>query len=724
MNVSVFDDVSHAPHQPVTRGPILRTLFAFLKCIPLLAAMALFFWVGNRGIDFGQHWDESDDWDNIQRTFETGTLLPMAVKKYQVYFPQLSGGYYGYPSVLYWISLVSAAPEALHAVHNLPGHALDDFVYSQAYTLRVRRVCLGISSLSILWVSLLVLRWRGKWFDAWCGAWLMAGSWELLYHSRWVAPDALVMQFAALCALLCVMAIQARRRHLQWLIAAAITVGLAAGTKYPGALLILPTWTAALVCPSPRRLRWRAFVWCPVLGCIVVATFLLTTPGAVLQPWNFVRWVTFDRAHYASGGHFGYTVRDRWVHLHLVLEYLGLVLVSPYPFIAGAISTCAIVGAIAGFIRSWRVAAVMLIFLIVYIIYITSNVVMTVRNDLAVAPYIIVLAAVGMETIVQAAARWQWAQRAIMAGMVAMIAINISWQIRAANMIGPDFRDHGAMAAAARQFIASHPKIGFALSPDVAAVVGLASGEVNIVPATDPRRDLIMTYVRTPADLQEILRWPANVRTLTAMTFGQQEVNFNYYPTFPEDRLVVIDIAQARRVPVSSVERAVRVRDRIRASPVGFHLAAYLNCGGQSQDFENGITIRSLHGDAWKAPIVPWLFPSGITSAVTDPKEVQVEFTGLDSHRTYQMGWSWWSFNETPTLQSLEVRTDAGDSLTVQPPTSIPVFQWMRRWEPTPQSQHLVALPASLTDQGSFTVTVHGTANQPVSLSEIWLYEN
>ena len=91
--------------------------------------------------------------DSISSAIEQETLLPEA---------------YNYPSVTFWAALSAVLPEAVHGVElrkkQRSGYLsrLVSFVNSEAFLLRARRIFLWISSLSIAWVFLAVLSWRGR----------------------------------------------------------------------------------------------------------------------------------------------------------------------------------------------------------------------------------------------------------------------------------------------------------------------------------------------------------------------------------------------------------------------------------------------------------------------------------------------------------------------------------------------------------------------------------
>ena len=207
-----------------------------LRHASVLLPLALLIGTGLWGLDFGLHWDERP-WQigPVKQMVQSGTLLP---------------GYYTYPSFDYWLNLLVLAPDAAAsptAGENLRRHLLRT-LDSPAYLLRLRAVYLLITSLSLVWVYLLVLQRRDSWLEALFAASLVACSWEVAYHLRWVATDGILMQFAALTVLLAVHALKSRRDS--WLMAAAAVAGLGCGAKYPGGLLVLPVVLAV---------PWRRF---------------------------------------------------------------------------------------------------------------------------------------------------------------------------------------------------------------------------------------------------------------------------------------------------------------------------------------------------------------------------------------------------------------------------------------------------------------------------------
>ncbi len=120
-----------------------------------------------------------------------------------------------------------------------------------------------------------------------------------IYHSSIVTTDAMVTFFIVLTFFMA--ALIFRQGKTRYYVGAGLAVGLAAGTKYNGAMI-------ALVVPLAHFLRagWRGWrdVRLYAIGIVAVLTFLLTTPYAILDyPAFRVAFLNVIR-HY-DGGHAG-----------------------------------------------------------------------------------------------------------------------------------------------------------------------------------------------------------------------------------------------------------------------------------------------------------------------------------------------------------------------------------------------------------------------------------
>lgn len=156
---------------------------------------------------------------------------------------------------------------------------------------------LGIAcdALAVLGVMRIALRLRPD-------AALLAGSLAAL------APTLILTSRAVFCdSLMAAFAVWAVERMSAWpaggrtrdLAPAALLVGLAAGSKYPAALLVLPLLVRLVSERGAAGVRaWIA------LAALAFGSFLATTPFALLAWPEFLRDLSFEGAH-AAGGHLG-----------------------------------------------------------------------------------------------------------------------------------------------------------------------------------------------------------------------------------------------------------------------------------------------------------------------------------------------------------------------------------------------------------------------------------
>jgi 4-amino-4-deoxy-L-arabinose transferase-like glycosyltransferase len=511
-----------------------------LRHASVLLPLVLLIGTGLRGLDFGLHWDERP-WQigPVKQMVRSGTLLP---------------GYYTYPSFDYWLNLLVLAPDAAAspaAEENLREHllrALD----SPAYLLRLRAVYLLITSLSLVWVYLLVLQLRGSWLEALFAASLLACSWEVAYHLRWVATDGMLMQFAALTGLLAVHALKSRRDS--WLMAAAAAAGLGCGTKYPGGLLVLPVVLAGLF-GAPGCTRRVKVVRFMKVATVFALVYLAVTPGTILQPVKFAHGVLYELTHYATG-HGGHTVGRGLEHMQRLLMYFATVLFSPYLAIALLMFALAIIGTAGVIARDWRQGAVFVVFPLAYMLYFSTQGTMVVRNLLAMAPFWAIAAARGAGMLGQFLERNRFEStaqlprpafaRAVWVGLLCVtVGLNTSWLIASAESIVSRHTDRFVREAS--QYVRTHPDTKFLLSPRIKRdliVVGPSPQNITDDPG---EAHAFVLYAR-----EGMLRWhdwPANRRGLTQACFGPREVNFDMYPNWwGDDRIVVIDRLRATEI--------------------------------------------------------------------------------------------------------------------------------------------------------------------------------
>src|ERR1051326_3941738 len=152
------------------------------------------------GLDYGTHWDEGVAIDQVTRPLRDGIFLP---------------GTYHYPGMMFNIGTIALLPETIpflaRAAKEAPlpknNQSYQDivptekiapilsFAESQAFLLRLRAVFLLVTSLTGMWVFLAIRACKRSGWEAAGGAAVILTSWEIAYHARFVAPDAIQMQF-------------------------------------------------------------------------------------------------------------------------------------------------------------------------------------------------------------------------------------------------------------------------------------------------------------------------------------------------------------------------------------------------------------------------------------------------------------------------------------------------------------------------------------------------
>lgn len=320
-----------------------------LSLILLLALFGLSFAFGALGIDFGQHWDQRKIVRTATETYETGILLP---------------GWYNYPSLSYKLVMLASLPDAAAVVLSERGIApqLVDFEYaaegvlsisekvqeilnSSAFPLRARLFFLFVTLLTGFWTYALARQLGAARWTALLSAALLFSSWEFAYHARWIAPDGLLTQFGVLTILLVMLSLSADGyKRLVWLFLSAVAAGLTCGAKYYGGMFLLPVFLAAFAYVRQQKLSYRELALLGIgLMVVFAATFILSTPGALVEPMRFYEGVSFEVYHY-SNGHFGYTVQAGIEHFTRYMTYLIFAGFSPYAPLALSVFLLAMVG--------------------------------------------------------------------------------------------------------------------------------------------------------------------------------------------------------------------------------------------------------------------------------------------------------------------------------------------------------------------------------------------
>jgi hypothetical protein len=506
-----------------------------LKGIPALALFSLFVVTGFRGVDFGKQWDEIE-WhiQPVRDMVETGIFLPHL---------------YIYPSLSKWLVLIPAVPAGIEAGRNTGldskaiKAAMKSIVDLPGHLLTARRVFIVVSGLSLIWIYAAALALRRPWWEAFIAAAALGLSWEFAYHARFVANDCLLTQFAALTVLL--LALFHRSGQSVWVYGAAIAAGLGTGAKYPGVVLLLPVLVAGMV--VARRPLVASVVRAVFLCGAAFGTYLVTTPGTFLDPYQFIRDTHRITGAY-SAGHYGYTVAGPAAHWKVVLSYFAFSYFSPWKAASVLLFAAVIWGGVSWFRREWRVAVILVGFPLAFLSFFCGKyIVAIVRNYLFVVPFLALLAARGVADVAERLKN-RWARGSFLAVCSALAIAQAIFLVRAAESIRHR-EDARGDARAAIEYVAAHPMTRFRVSPRVRDLIAAQHIALPANVTDGPTPDSVVFFAI--ADSTSPSRWKTNDPWLTQAVFGPREMNFNWYSTWAgQDRIVVMTLAKARESSV------------------------------------------------------------------------------------------------------------------------------------------------------------------------------
>ncbi len=507
-----------------------------------LAILGWFLATGFIGVDFGEHWDEPLQLDLVNHTVESGSFLP--------------NEFYNYPSVTHWLSLLTVGPRVLARLGNGPALTGDDFF------VRTRGVFIVVTALGGLWLYFAARRLFNELAGAIAaGAYLL--SWELAYHSRWIAPDAVAAQFVALFLLAAVVASQ--RLDSPWrLQLPAAAAGAAAATKYFPGVLLLPALILVARSRGPDDDWGKRAARMGVSVGVFAAVFVLITPGALFQNGSFLDDVRFESEHYRTShsAYFG-SVHGGRIHdltsgffdyLGRLLDYLAFSLPASQVLASLVLMLVAAVGLVALWRRDRFLGVALTLTFGATLLYFSTLKVFIVRNFLIFLPFVALLIGCGTAFIVRSVKPRVLAYATV--GVVAAVLLhNGLFLLSAARSISEDERARPVRLV--DEYIDDHPDDRFALSPGVRrafAEEGRGIPSNARARGTSEPDDYVFWYSQVEAISQTLTIWPTTKRGYYR-DFGSGEVNFDYYPTWPgRDRILVMTREELRDVGLTPRE--------------------------------------------------------------------------------------------------------------------------------------------------------------------------
>lgn len=510
------------------------------KCTSIIIVtglVLLFFVQGYRGRDFGTHWDESQYVNSVIDSVRTGTFLPQM---------------YNYPSFCYWLATTQVVPDVLMTMVDIsrldikvetplrkaPAMTVAKDLTEEALILRVRVLCLALTALSLVWTYLLVLVWRQHNGEALLATAFLAGSFELGYHSRWIAPDAILMQLVVLLLLLIFCALRSETRRFGWLVGAAIVFGLAVSTKYTAVFFAVPLFWAG--CSPGRQQKARIWPDLFLIGLVALVVFLLVTPGAYLQPVYFFFELMKQKSIYAAG-YYGSTVAGGAQHFGLALAYFFWVIFSPYKYVSAITAVFAVTGLLRVCIKDKSRFMLIIAAPVIYFCYFTAQNVMAVRNFLVLLPFFCIFASIGVFFFINIINNNIY-KNILLSVVCVFLSVNLWWNHVAAASIQE--KNNINLSNEILKYLVDNGTQKFLLSPAVRTVL-----HGNVLPpnvSAQVENATWFIFINDEYDGLTRMNFLANAPCRYEIVAGAHDVNINYYPAWVGKKVLRISAAEAR----------------------------------------------------------------------------------------------------------------------------------------------------------------------------------
>jgi hypothetical protein len=504
---------------------------------------------GAIGIDFGLHWDEHYHVSGVLECVDGLTLWP------HLY---IYGSLYFYLGLLVLFThhvgflpafLLEMTRKNDGAIVDVAGYdsvkrfqaAAHELLASNRYVLETRMVFFCVSALAAFWVYLTVRKLSpGRYLGALGAAAFVALCWELQYHARFIAVDAVVAQFMAAELYLLSGTWTASRvtSFLGYYVGAAIVAAVLFACKATGLVAFLPVLLLPLVLPritppvgllplgsSPRGLLRRRLALAALAGLVWAMTVLVLQPGTA---YDFLRYAaTLRREGWeyallnADNPNVILSVGDRMVRC---ASWLFLAVPSHYPVGAGFLSAIVALGSFR-FVRDRpRLSILGGVVVLIMLAMMVTHPLFFVRQYLMLIPFMAVGFGAGLTALHEfLGARWPWALRSALLVTTVIFALNARWLYAAALSIKNDSAERELQDLAAD--LLSHPE-PVRLSPSVfSALSGKLAPRYRCRPPSPNIRAQIPLAIRAS---EGVVR--TNRLGLARRFYGARWINFDWYP--------------------------------------------------------------------------------------------------------------------------------------------------------------------------------------------------
>jgi 4-amino-4-deoxy-L-arabinose transferase-like glycosyltransferase len=296
-------------------GPLASSRFAKYAIVGILALGAtLRLWGISGGLPYSVNVDEPQVMDRAFTMMKSGSPDPK--------------GFYDYPTLTMYMSAAVASARFLSGAQNHEWRSLDDPRVWQGQFLHWCRIAIALLSVLTIYVVYRAgLRWGTA--AAIVAALMMAVHPQLTQWAHYVLTDSPMTFFVAVTMLLSLCAAETGR--WSWFLLAGAAAGLAAGTKYNGAVALVMPLVATLALPAGSAVRERLTAIGAVVGG-AAAGFLLAAPYTVLNLPAFLNGFGHLLSVYPPQAEGKYWPYFRYILIAFAPESVR----APYPLFAAA----------------------------------------------------------------------------------------------------------------------------------------------------------------------------------------------------------------------------------------------------------------------------------------------------------------------------------------------------------------------------------------------------
>jgi len=275
---------------------------------------------------------------------------------------------------------------------------------------------------------------------------------------------------------------------------------------------------------------------------LAFAAFLITTPGALLDPFSFIselRWIS--KAY--TDPHGGYSAKDGWDHARIALTFLAVSYFSASKVVAVTAFVGVLVGAGFWFRADRRVALILACFPLVFLVYFCSKYrIVVVRNYLFITPFLCVFLGRSLSELDARISR-SWLRRGLASALCAVLLGQAAWLVSAGESIR--HVNPKRYVAQALAYVVDRPQTRFKLSPQVTTMA--RSEHMEIPPNVTATQATELVYFAHAEGTRTWWDYKTNDPWLAEAVFGPREVDFAWYSTWAgRDRVVVMNLKKAR----------------------------------------------------------------------------------------------------------------------------------------------------------------------------------